>query len=191
MMKPPRADGHFDGQLRQRKNRRVRFRFPVTLDVPASGGRLKTLRAHTLVVSHAGGTLDLDESVAVDTGILVTPPFGGGILAEVTDSWVDRPTGRHRISIRLIDPDSWTSPERFNYMTGAHNETLFLSPRISQMLMDYASYLEDREGLEVSPGAAAERIIEEAFLSDAKFQSWFATQIMDDLEAWEEVSVVK
>jgi hypothetical protein len=191
MMKLPRPRGQSEGQFSKRKNKRVRFRFPVTVDVPEHGGRVKTVKAHTLVVSHAGATLDVEEPLPIDTGIQVTPPFGGAILAEVTDCWPDRPSGRHRISIRLIDPTSWTSPDRLSTTTNLSHESLFLSPRAWQMLADYAAYLSEREGYEISSATSAERIIEDVFLSDAKFQNWFAAQIMDDLEAWEEESVLR
>lgn len=191
MMNLLAARGQTEGQRKQRKNKRIRFRFPVTVDVPESRGRVRTLNAHTIVVSHAGATLDLDEGIAIEAGIQITPPFGTGILAEVTDAWIDRPSGRHRVSIRLIDPPSWTSPERLPTPTGVTHETIFLSPRISQMLADYATYLAEREGVEISSATAAERIIEETFMSDEKFQGWFAAQIMEDLEAWEEESVAR
>lgn len=186
------AGSQSEKHARRRRNKRVRLRFPVRIEVPEGGGRTRTVRAHTVVVSHAGATLDLDESIPSEAGIQVTPPFGGAILAEVTDAWVDRGSGRHRVSIRLIDPTSWTSPERLHAPAGAGRatESLFLSPKALQMLADYASYLNDTRGDEVTASGAAECIIEEVFLSDAKFQNWFAAKIMEDLQAWEAASVV-
>jgi len=187
------AKGQTDKFARLRKNRRVNMRFPVTVEVPVGGGRSRRLHAHTVVVSHAGATLDLDESIPVEAGIQVTPPFGGAILAEVTDAWVDRSSGRHRVSIRLIDPTSWTSPDRLSSApaaAGREAHSLFLSPRAWQMLDDYAAYFAERDGAALSATDAAELIIEQVFLSDANFQNWFAAKIMEDLQAWEEASVV-
>ena len=187
------VEGQTDKFARLRKNRRVNMRFPVTVEVPVGGGRSRRLHAHTVVVSHAGATLDLDESIPVEAGIQVTPPFGGAILAEVTDAWVDRSSGRHRVSIRLIDPTSWTSPDRLSaapVVAGRNAHSLFLSPRAWQMLDDFAAYFAERDGAELSATDAAERIIEQVFLSDANFQNWFAAKIMEDLQAWEEASVV-
>ncbi len=185
--------GQTEKHVRQRKNKRVRVRFPVTVEVPEGGDRARKLTAHTVVVSHAGATLDMDESVAVGAGIQVRPPFGGTILAEVTDAWLDHASGRHRIGIRLIDPASWTSPERLQTPTVAARDagSLHLSPRAWQMLDDYTAYLSEREDAEMTATGAAERIIEEIFLSDANFQNWFATKIMEDLQAWEEASVTR
>lgn len=178
---------------KRRKNKRVRVRFPVTVELPVGGGRTRKLQAHTVVVSHAGATLDLAESIPAESGIQVTPPFGGAILAEVTDAWIDRPSGRHRVSIRLIDPTSWTAPERLEGVAiedgGA--ESMLLSPRSRQMLDDYTAYLSERDDAALSPTQAVEKIIEEVFLTDALFQNWFASKIMEDLQAWEESSVTR
>ena len=187
------AVGQTEKHLRRRKNKRVRMRFPVTIEVPEGGGRTRRVLAQTIIVSHAGATLELDENIPTEAGIQVTPPFGGAILAEVTDAWIDRPSGRRRVSIRLIDPTSWTAPERLAEVSGAGRETgsLFLNPRAWQMLDDYALYLSERDGEDLTAADAAERIIEEMFLSNANFQNWFAAKIMEDLQAWEETSVMR
>lgn len=169
------------------------MRFPVTIEVPEGGGRTRRVSAETIIVSHAGATLELDENIPTEAGIQVTPPFGGAILAEVTDSWIDRSSGRRRVSIRLIDPTSWTAPERLAGVSGAGRETgsLCLNPRAWQMLDDYALYLSERDGDDLTAADAAERIIEEMFLSNENFQNWFAAKIMEDLQAWEETSVMR
>jgi hypothetical protein len=177
--------------VRSRRNRRVKLRFPVTLEVPAGEGWTRMLKAHTIEVSHAGATLDMDEAVPVETGLQVMPPFGGTILAEVNDVWVDKRSGRHRISIRLIDPTSWTSPERLSVRGGVVNETANLGVplRVWHMLAEYAAYLNEAEGFDLTLGQAAEKILEQTFLTDVRFQDWFAGKIMEDLQSWEEMSV--
>jgi hypothetical protein len=174
-----------------RRNRRVNLRFPVLLAVPSADERTQAVLAHTIVVSHAGATLELDESVPVGLGLQVSPPFGGNILAEVSDAWVDRDTGRNRISIRLIDPVSWTSPERFEVPGCVLTEwvRLGIHPRLGQMLSDYTDYLNATEGGSMTMSTAAEKILEKAFLSDTDFQNWLAAKIMEDLSAWEETHV--
>ena len=175
-----------------RRNARVRLRFPVTVEVPSGGGRTRVLKAETVVVSHAGATLDMDETIPLEMGLQVTPPFGGTILAEVNGAWVDQRTGRHRVSIRLIDPTAWTSPERLK-VADAEAETVAvgLHPRVWQLLAEYTSFLNETRGGALSPGEAAQRILEEMIVSDVNFQDWFAAKIMEDLKAWEEVSVLK
>lgn len=174
-----------------RRNRRVRLRFPVWLAVPSADERTQAVLAHTIVVSHAGATLELDESVPVGLGLQVSPPFGGNILAEVSGAWVDAESGRNRISIRLIDPVSWTSPERFEVAGCVLTDwvRLGIHPRLGQMLSDYTDYLNATEGSGVTTSLAAERILEKAFLSDTDFQNWLAAKIMEELSAWEESQV--
>src|SRR5687767_14069952 len=108
-----RDNGQQGRGVKARRNKRVRVRFPVRVEAPLADGRSRVLCAHTVVVSHAGATLDVDEPIPEGMGLQVTPPFGGTLLAEVNGAWLDAETGRHRFSIRLIDPASWTSPERF------------------------------------------------------------------------------
>ena len=178
--------------IRSRRNRRIRMNFPVTIEVPTEDGRTRVLKARTVVVSHAGATLDMDEAVPLELGVQVTPPFGGTILAEVNGGWVDRVTGRPRVSIRLIDPVSWTSPERLAVpASGARQQQVSLGVhmRVWQMLAEYTAYLNETDEGALTLGQAAEKLMEDVFLSDVNFQDWFAAKIMEDLQAWEKVSV--
>lgn len=174
-----------------RRNRRINIRFPVWLAVPSEDERTQALQAHTVVVSHAGATLEVDELIPVGMGLQVSPPFGGTILAEVSDAWVDGESGRNRISIRLLDPVAWTSPDRFSVPGCVVTEwvRLGIHPRLGQMLADYTDYLNATEGGGVTQSVAAENILERAFLSDGDFQNWLAAKIMDDLSAWEDTFV--
>jgi hypothetical protein len=176
-----------------RSNKRIGLRFPVWLAVPSGDERTQALQAHTVIVSHAGATLELDEEIPVGMGLQVSPPFGGTILAEVTDAWVHSDNGRHRISIRLIDPVAWTSPDRFSVSGSVVTEwvRLGIHPRLGQMLTDYTDYLNATKGGGVTPSVAAENILERAFLSDGNFQDWLAAKIMEDLSAWEETFVLE
>ena len=171
-----------------RRNRRIKLRFPIWLAVPSGDERTQAIQAHTVVVSHAGATLEVDEAIPVGLGLQVSPPFGGTILAEVSGAWVDRESGGNRISIRLIDPVSWTSPDRFSVPGCVVTEwvRLGIHPRLGQMLSDYTDYLNATEGGGVTPSVAAENILEKAFLSDGDFQNWLAAKIMEDLSAWED-----
>src|SRR5947209_17967265 len=72
-----------EGKVARRRNKRVRMRFPVSLEVPSAEGGTRTIAAHTVVVSHAGATLDVGEDIPVGIGLQVSPPFGGSLLAEV------------------------------------------------------------------------------------------------------------
>ena len=164
------------------------MRFPVKVEVPLGDGRTRALQAHTVVVSHAGATLDVDEPIPEGMGLQVSPPFGGSLLAEVNGVWVDRESGRHRVSIRLLDPLSWTSPERFAATPGHEPErvSVHIHPWVRQMLGEYTAYLNEGAVEVSSPDRVAEEILERALLADEEFQKWFAAKITEDIEAWEE-----
>lgn len=164
------------------------MRFPVRVEVPVGDGRTRVLHAHTVVVSHAGATLDVDETIPEGMGLQVSPPFGGSLLAEVNGAWVDGESGRHRVSIRLLDPLSWTSPERFTAAADSEPEKVSVSihPWVWQTLTEYAVYLGQTTGEEPSPDRVAEGLLERALLADGQFQKWFASKITEDIEAWVE-----
>jgi hypothetical protein len=171
-----------------RRNKRVRMRFPVRVEVPVDEGRTRVLQAHTVVVSHAGATLDMDEPIPIGMGLQVSPPFGGSLLAEVNGLWVDGESGRHRVSIRLLDPLSWTSPERFVASPGHVSEqvSVRVHPWLWQMLGEYTAYLNETAAEASDPDSVAEGILERALMADEQFQKWFAAKITEDIEAWEE-----
>ena len=171
-----------------RRNKRVRVRFPLKVEVPVADGRTRALCAHTVVVSHAGATLDVDEPIPEGMGLQVTPPFGGTLLAEVNGVWVDDETGRHRVSIRLIDPVSWTSPERFAAPVASSDPervSVRLHPWVWQLLAEYTAYLKETAADTLSPGPVADGILERALLADDEFQRWFTAKVTEDIEAWE------
>ncbi|MDT5157458.1 MAG: hypothetical protein QOC99_1710 [Acidobacteriota bacterium] len=174
-----------------RRNRRENICFPVRLEIPSDEGGTQVIKAHTLVVSHAGATLDMDVTIPIGMGLQVSPPFGGTILAEVNGAWVEQESGRHRVSIRLIDPPAWTSPERFSVSGGVSQEqsSLRVHPGTSQMLAEYTAYLNETTGEETPPDKVAANILERAFQSDEKFQEWFDAKILEDLQAWEKACV--
>lgn len=174
-----------------RRNKRVRMCFPVRVEVPMDDGQTRVLQARTVVVSHAGATLDVDEPIPEGLGLQVSPPFGGSLLAEVNGVWFDSESGRHRVSIRLLDPLSWTSPERFVSTPGHEPErvSVRVHPWVWQMLGEYTEYHNETAAEASSVDRVAEEILERALLGDAQFQKWFASKITEDIEAWEEQCV--
>ena len=171
-----------------RRNKRVRVRFPVRVELPLEDGRSRVLQAHTVVVSHAGATLDTAETIPLGMGLQVSPPFGGTLLAEVNGAWVDEESGRHRVSIRLLDPVSWTSPQRFasaSSNSDPEKVSVGLNPWVWQLLADYTAYLKETADEPASPGPVADGILERALLADEEFQRWITAKIAEDIEAWE------
>ena len=177
-----------------RRNKRVRVRFPIRIEMPLDDGRTCVLHAHTVVVSHAGATLDMDETIPLGMGLEVSPPFGGTLLAEVNGAWVDDETGRQRVSIRLLDPVSWTSPERFAAPAPSADPervSVGLHPWVWQLLAEYTAYLKETADDPAQPGPVADGILERALLADEEFQRWFTAKITEDIEAWEKAYVLE
>lgn len=174
-----------------RRNKRVRMHFPVKVEVPIDEGRTRVLHAQTVMVSHAGATLDVDEPIPEGMGLQVSPPFGGSLLAEVNGVWVDAESGRHRVSIRLLDPLSWTAPERFAASPEHEPEgvSIRIHPWVSQMLGEYTTYLNETAEETSTLDRVAEGILERALLDDGPFQKWFTAKITEDIEAWEKECV--
>jgi hypothetical protein len=170
-----------------RRNKRVRMRFPVRVEVPVGDGSTRVLHAHTVVVSHAGATLEVDEPIPEGMGLQVSPPFGGALLAEVNGGWLDRESGRQHVSIRLLDPLSWTSPERFAAHTGAEPERVNVSihPWVWQTLAEYTTYLNETAAESTTADRVAEELLERALQADEQFQEWFAAKVTEEIEAWE------
>jgi hypothetical protein len=181
-------DQRYERGANLRRNKRVKMRFPVRVEVPLDDGRTRVLQAHTVMVSHAGATLDVDEPIPEGMGLQVSPPFGGSLLAEVNGVWFDGESGRHRVSIRLLDPLSWTSPERFAASPGHEPErvSVGIHPWVWQMLGEYTTYLNETAAAASTPDGVAEGILERALLADERFQKWFTSKITEDIEAWEE-----
>ncbi|MDQ3918139.1 MAG: hypothetical protein M3348_06640, partial [Acidobacteriota bacterium] len=91
-------------------------------------------------------------------------------------------------SIRLLDPLSWTSPDRFVSSPGHEPERVSVGvhPWVWQMLGEYTEYLNETAASASTPDRVAEGILENAQLADAQFQKWFTEKITEDIEAWEE-----
>src|SRR3712207_248305 len=157
--------------------------FPyTTLFRSVDDGRTRVMHAHTVVVSHAGATLDVDEPIPEGMGLQVSPPFGGSLLAEVNGVWIDGETGRHRVSIRLLDPLSWTSPERFVSSPDQEPErvSVRIHPWVWQMLEEYTTYTNESASEAATIERVTEGLLEKALLSDERFQKWFTAKITED-----------
>lgn len=159
----------------------MRMHFPVVIEVPTACGRLRELRGRTVLASCAGATLELDETIPIGMGVMVSPPFGGALLAEVTGTLVDQATGRHRISISLIDPVTWTSSERphISDFLSVGSQLVKLDYKVRQMLNDQAVLASETSRSKQCMDEAAEKILKRSFLADGRFQNWLMSRISE------------
>ncbi len=49
----------------------------------------------------------IDEEVALGARILLTPPFGGKLEADVNGVWIDESDGRRHIGVKLVSTNGW------------------------------------------------------------------------------------
>ncbi len=86
---------------------RVPVNFAVTLEGTTGDGRPFKSEATAVRVSRGGATLVSDVAVADGDAVLITPPFGRPLEAEVNGVWTDAEDGRQRVGVRLLDPHGW------------------------------------------------------------------------------------
>jgi len=92
---------------RRTRNPRVPVEFMVVLEGRTSGGEEFHVAAIAVKVSRGGATIITDARVELGDRVLLTPPFGRTIEAEVNGIWVDTTDGKQRIGVRLLDANGW------------------------------------------------------------------------------------
>jgi hypothetical protein len=87
---------------------RVPVNFAVELEGRSTtGGKPFHLAAEAIKVSRGGATLVTDAPVDIGAVILLTPPFGRPLEAEVNGVWMDTADGKQRVGIKLLDVNGW------------------------------------------------------------------------------------
>lgn len=86
---------------------RVPVNFTVELEGVDDGGNPFQVSAEAIRVSRGGATLISDIPAQVGLRVLLTPPFGRSLDAEVNGVWTDEADGRQHIGVRLLDPNGW------------------------------------------------------------------------------------
>ena len=86
---------------------RVPVNFTVELEGTDADGTPFRVPAEAVRVSRGGATLVSDIKAHVGQKVLLTPPFGRALDAEVNGVWTDAADGRQHIGVRLLDPNGW------------------------------------------------------------------------------------
>jgi hypothetical protein len=86
---------------------RVPVNFTVELEGEGADGAPFRVSAEAVRVSRGGATLVTDIPAHVGLRVILTPPFGRSLDAEVNGVWTDGADGRQHIGVRLLDPNGW------------------------------------------------------------------------------------
>lgn len=86
---------------------RVPVNFPVEVEGRTGAGEPFKEQALAVRVSRGGATLATDARVGIGDRVLLTPPFGQPLDAEVNGVWSDAEDGKQRVGVKLLDPYGW------------------------------------------------------------------------------------
>ncbi len=86
---------------------RVPVDFAVEIEGKTSDGAPFKVPAEAIKVSRGGATLVTDVLISMGATVIVTPPFGRSLEAEVNGVWTDETDGKQRIGIKLLEPHGW------------------------------------------------------------------------------------
>ena len=94
-------------ESRPPRSPRVPVNFWLVVEGETAGGKPFKVKASAIKVSRTGATIVIDEEIALGARILLTPPFGGKLEADVNGVWIDESDGRRRIGVKLVSTNGW------------------------------------------------------------------------------------
>jgi hypothetical protein len=86
---------------------RVPVEFALQVEGTDRAGQPFQARAKATKISRGGATLITDVDVDLGAVVMLVPPFGGRLPAEVNGSWKDEIDGDKRIGVKLLNADGW------------------------------------------------------------------------------------
>lgn len=95
------------GPLQRPRSPRVPVNFSLVVAGETTKGEAFEIQAAAVKISRGGATILIDKEIAVGTQLLLTPPFGKKLAAEVNGVWTDEKDGQQRVGVKLLDSDGW------------------------------------------------------------------------------------
>jgi len=95
------------GPLQRPRSPRVPVNFSLVVEGKTRQGEPFEIEAAAVKVSRGGATIRIEKDVAVGDRILLTPPFGKKLGAEINGVWTDDNDGTQLIGVKLLDADGW------------------------------------------------------------------------------------
>jgi hypothetical protein len=95
------------GESKGPRSPRVPVNFSLVVEGETVGGNPFKTKALAIKVSRTGATIVIDEEVALGARVLLTPPFGGRLEADVNGVWIDESDGHRHIGVKLVSANGW------------------------------------------------------------------------------------
>jgi PilZ domain len=95
------------GPVQRPRSPRVPVNFSVVVEGTTTEGKSFESQASIVKISCGGATIAIDAEIVTGDRVMLTPPFGRKLEAEVNGVWIDENDGRQRIGVRLLDADGW------------------------------------------------------------------------------------
>lgn len=93
--------------LQRPRSPRVPVNFSLVVEGQTTKGEPFEIDAAAVKISRGGATILLDKELAVGAEIMLTPPFGKRLKAQINGIWIDEKDGQQRVGVRLLDSDGW------------------------------------------------------------------------------------
>ena len=95
------------GSFQRPRSPRVPVNFSLVVAGKTKKGEPFEKQAAAVKISRSGATILIEAELLVGDRILLTPPFGKKLDAEINGIWVDENDGKQRIGVKLLDADGW------------------------------------------------------------------------------------
>ena len=95
------------GPLQRPRSPRDPVNFSLVVEGTTINGKPFEIKAAVVKVSRGEATILIDAETATGDRVMLTPPFGRKLEAEVNGVWIDENDGQQRIGVRLLDADGW------------------------------------------------------------------------------------
>jgi len=95
------------GPLQRPRSPRVPVNFSLVVEGKTTQGEPFEIKAAAVRISRAGATILLDQDVVVGSRLVLIPPFGKKLDAEVNGVWIDESDGKRRVGVKLLDAEGW------------------------------------------------------------------------------------
>jgi hypothetical protein len=96
-----------NGPPQRPRSPRVPVNFSLVVEGRTREGKPFETKAAAVKISRGGATIVLEKDVVVGDRIVLIPPFGKKLDAEINGIWTEETDGKQRVGVRLLEADGW------------------------------------------------------------------------------------